>query len=392
MRILMLSSSWPLHDGDFRGGFVQELALELASRGICVDVAVPAPQQPVAVRPLADGMVVVHWLPSLLPIRSSAFHGDGMENNILRHPLSAFSLPPTLAAFAAECSMMLPFVDAVVSNWLLPMGAVGAALSALSGRPHLVIAHSGPPVPAAIPPISLLVRKIVSQSASVACVSESVMRDVKRVVGQSGGRFEVIELGVPIRPFVEVLPAEGAPLRLLFVGRIVSIKGLDVLIRAMRGLTGCRLVVVGDGPARRSMEALAGLLGVDVKFQGAVDRDEVRGYMGAADLLVVPSRRGIFGRQEGMPRVIGEAWSSGLPVVASRSGGMGEAVLRTGAGVLFEPGDVRSLAAVLRQLVRDQSAVRRMRERALAAASGLAWQNTGARWAAWIESTLNGHG
>jgi len=216
------------------------------------------------------------------------------------------------------------------------------------------------------------------------------MRDVISVVGESAGKFEVIPLGVPMRPFVEVEPAEGDPLRILFVGRIVSIKGLDILIRALRGLTGCRLVVVGDGPARRSMEALAGLLGVDATFHGAVDRNEVRRYMGAADLLVVPSRRGIFGRQEGMPRVVGEAWSSGLPVVASRSGGMDDAISRTGAGVLFEPGDVRSLAATLRDIAADRAAVRRMRDRALSAASSLAWQNIGARWAAWIESALNG--
>ncbi|HPB50156.1 MAG TPA: glycosyltransferase family 4 protein [Myxococcota bacterium] len=394
MRILMLTSSWPLQDDDYRGCFVREMALELARRGIFVDVAVPATAGGAGRDTLAEGAVVVHWLPSVIPVRSAAFHGHGIETNLLHHPFSAFSLPPALLAFATECSVILPFVDAIVSNWVIPMGAVGAALAGVSGLPHLIIAHSAPPAVSRLPVLSSLTRRTIKGAAGVACVSESVMRKTSVVAGPGFDRVaSVIPLGVHLRPFVDYRESRasgGSGLQVLFAGRLVPLKGVDLLIRAVAGVPGCSLTVVGDGPELDSLRTISTSVGARVAFVGRLPGDRLRDLMCRADVLAVPSRRGLLGREEGMPRVIAEAWSVGLPVIASRTGGMVDAIESCGAGLLFGAGDIEGLRDCLTSVSRDRGRLSSLRERAVQAGMSLSWEGVGDRWADWVRSALNG--
>ena len=115
---------------------------------------------------------------------------------------------------------------------------------------------------------------------------------------------------------------------LLSVGRLVPIKGFDVLVRAA-ALAGERrgapsVVILGDGPERERLAALARRLGVPLRLPGFVARQDVSRWMTAADLYVQPSRRLASGRTEGLPVATLEALSLGLPVVASATGGLSE--------------------------------------------------------------------
>jgi glycosyltransferase involved in cell wall biosynthesis len=393
MRILMLTSSWPLHDGDFRGGFVEDLVLDLASRGINIDVAVPRPQELpefIDYSAATDGMIKVHWLPAILPGRSAAFHGAGIESNLMRSPLSAFSLPPALAAFAAECMLMLPFVDVIVSNWLLPMGAVGAALSSFSGKPHLIIAHSGPPAPARVPPLSSILKKVVSSATSIACVSESVKSKIMAGVSSvDPDKLVVLPMGVDLKPSIEKKPDPDRPLNLFFAGRLVPIKGLDVLIMAVKGVDGFNVSVAGEGPSQRALESLSSLLHADIRFMGPLKRQDVMRQMCMSDLMVIPSRRGLFGREEGLPRVLLESWSVGLPVLAASTGGLKDAVGTFGGGLLFPPGDHTSLKERLIQINGDRGMLGELRRQALDAATSFSWHRLGPKWINWLSDGLS---
>lgn len=137
----------------------------------------------------------------------------------------------------------------------------------------------------------------------------------------------------------------------LGIGRLVPVKGFDLLVRAMpaivRAEPATRLVLVGDGPERRSLETLAARLGIaeQVTFTGA--SSEVSTYLAAADLLVAPSRN------EGQGRVLVEAMSLGLTVVGTRVGGI-PSVLRDGeCGVLVPPESPEELARAVVTLLRD---------------------------------------
>ncbi len=124
-----------------------------------------------------------------------------------------------------------------------------------------------------------------------------------------------------------------APLKAVTVGRLVKWKHVDQILEALADLKGVGLVVVGDGPERARLEALAARpeLAGRVHFAGSRGREETSALMAACDLFVLNSS------YEGLPHVVLEAMSLGLPVIATDAGGTGEVVSPGENGRLIPP-------------------------------------------------------
>ncbi|MGW0751252.1 glycosyltransferase [Streptomyces sp. NPDC002587] len=165
-------------------------------------------------------------------------------------------------------------------------------------------------------------------------------------------------------PVRTVPPLAGPGLSLLAVGRLVPSKGYDILLPALATLLEtvptARLRIVGDGPEKARLVALAERLGLAdrVTFLGARGIDDVREEYARADLFVISSR------DEGLPRTLLEAASAAVPVVATRVGGIPAAVSGW-PGIMLVPPDAGALAEGLRQVAaspprpEDLAAVRR---------------------------------
>jgi len=142
----------------------------------------------------------------------------------------------------------------------------------------------------------------------------------------------------------------------LFVGRLVEKKGCADLIEAMRRVQAddpsVRLVVIGDGPLRGDLERRAAGLRAD--FLGPRPPDEVLRQMKRASLFALPSRTARSGDAEGLPFVILEAQSVGLPVVSTFHAGIPEAVVDGQTGLLCDEGDVGALAANILTVMRSE--------------------------------------
>ena len=168
--------------------------------------------------------------------------------------------------------------------------------------------------------------------------------------GAASEKVRVHRLGIRLEdfPFVDRRGRSGPPL-MLAVGRLVEKKGFEHLIRAMR-LAGDRSAfrarIVGDGPLRQSLEALARSNGLSdrIEFLGWRSGPEVSELMVGADLFVAPSVTAGDGDMEGMPLVITEAMSTGLPTVGSRHSGIPEVVIDGENGLVVEERDERGLA------------------------------------------------
>lgn len=132
----------------------------------------------------------------------------------------------------------------------------------------------------------------------------------------------------------------------LYVGRLVPEKGVDVLIRASHA-SGVPVRIVGAGRSEAALRSLAEELGAPVEFLGSVPGREVSSHLGRAAALVVPS---VW--HEVSPLVVYEAISADVAVIATAVGGMVDQ-LGEGRGVLVKPGDVTELAAAMRRVVDD---------------------------------------
>jgi glycosyltransferase involved in cell wall biosynthesis len=124
---------------------------------------------------------------------------------------------------------------------------------------------------------------------------------------------------------------------ILFVGSLLPIKGLKYLIYAMEPVhlshPDVRLFLVGNGPLRNELEHLVTKVDLEtcVNFCGRITNDKVPDYIVASDIFVLPSL------SEGLPIVILEAMAGGLPIIASKVGGIPEIVIEKENGLLFEP-------------------------------------------------------
>jgi colanic acid/amylovoran biosynthesis glycosyltransferase len=146
--------------------------------------------------------------------------------------------------------------------------------------------------------------------------------------------------------------------RLLSVARLVEKKGHAHALRAIAQLRdelpGLHYDVIGDGPLRADLEALAATLGIadHVHFRGAATSDSVRRAMDDADVFVSPSVTASDGDEEGTPTVLLEAAYRRLPVLATRHAGIPEIVADGESGMLVAEGDAAALAEGLRAMVR----------------------------------------
>jgi glycosyltransferase involved in cell wall biosynthesis len=152
------------------------------------------------------------------------------------------------------------------------------------------------------------------------------------------------------------------------VGRLNEIKRQDVLIHSFELLKStehqAHLLFVGDGPMRRSLCRLAEDLGLEQRVHFAGYQDDPAPFLNAMNVFALTSR------SEGMPLCVLEAWAAGLPVVASRVGGIPELIEHGCNGLMFEKGDVAGLSTHLTSLLTDPERACRMgqagRERVVA--------------------------
>lgn len=168
---------------------------------------------------------------------------------------------------------------------------------------------------------------------------------VNRYIALNGFcRDRLVEAGLPadrvvIKPHFVDSPASGFGPRkgLLFVGRLSPEKGIRTLMRAMSCLAGAvePVMIAGSGPLLSEVKATA-----RVQWLGQLVSTEVHQLMSRSSALVLPSEC-----LESFPRVLVEAFSAGLPVIASRLGALAELVSDGDTGLLFAPGDARDLAA-----------------------------------------------
>jgi glycosyltransferase involved in cell wall biosynthesis len=150
----------------------------------------------------------------------------------------------------------------------------------------------------------------------------------------------------------------------LFVGRLVEVKDLATLLRAVARLADAApqlvLMLAGDGPLREALAAQAAAAGLGDRVRFLGERNDVPELLEASDLLVLSSR------QEGLSNAILEAMRGARPVIASAVGGNLELVQPGTTGLLFQAGDDADLAAAMAQLAGDAALRRRLGQAAAA--------------------------
>jgi len=162
---------------------------------------------------------------------------------------------------------------------------------------------------------------------------------------------------------------------LIFVGRLRPEKGMQYLIEAMRLIrnkrSSVRLIIVGEGPEEYGLKRLVEQLNLEhcVTFMGNVPNEKVPKYMAIADVFILPSL------SEGLPIALLEAMAAGLPIIATRVGGI-PCVLEDGKnGLLVNPGSSSDLAEKILMLMRSPELMKKMSEANREKSRSYSWEN-----------------
>ena len=190
--------------------------------------------------------------------------------------------------------------------------------------------------------------------------SESLRRAVIEI-GCEAGKVDIVRAGIPLDEFrfrARSAPANGG-WKLLQACRLIEKKGLKVTMRAFaafsRKYPRAGLTIAGEGPMLEELQDLALALGIRERtiFTGLLAPEPLRQLYYASHIFLHPSETGQDGNQEGVPNSMLEAMATGLPVFATRHGGIPEAVSDGVSGALVPERDVNALAEALTGAVED---------------------------------------
>ena len=208
--------------------------------------------------------------------------------------------------------------------------------------------------------------QLARRGAVFLCVS-GFIRDRVLAMGFPPERTRVHYTGVDCASITPRHHTEEAPV-ILHVARLVEMKGTEFLIRAFAALDprhrATRLAIVGDGDLMAPLRALAASLDVAARidFLGAQAHVEALSRMRTAAMLVLPSVHTRTGRVEGLGMVMLEAAATGVPVVASRVGGIPEGMMDGVTGLLVPERDPAALARAMSDLLDEPDLRHRMGE------------------------------
>lgn len=261
------------------------------------------------------------------------------------------------------------------------MGIVGFLAKKLLKKPYTVYARGSEVY---LPwlfktPISKLVLR---RADVVIALTEDMKTEMQKIYSRD---VAVIPNGIDLESYEDLPTKEASRQRLalnnndkiiLFVGTLRPVKGLKYLIQAMNIIrqkdTKARLMLIGYGEERQSLEGLVKELdlGDRVTFVGKVPNEKVPEYMSASDVFVLPSV------SEGFPVVILEAMASGLPIVATKVGGLPEIVKDGESGFLVEPSNPEQLADRVLTLLKNEDSRQRMIMNNRNKVQQYSWENT----------------
>lgn len=380
-RILFFTSNFPRWPGDSTTPFVLHLAQDLAALGWEVDVL--APHAPGCARVETLDGIRVERFRYLRPERlETVCYQGGALINLRRDRSNLAKLPAlVLCQWAAVLRRLATRrYDLLHSHWMLPQGFTGVLAARPLRVPHVVTVHGGDAFALRGAVLARFKRFALSHADAVT-VNSSATRAAVLDIADVGTRLHTIPMGVADKPVDAAAVARiraryrrGAGPLVVFVGRLVYEKGADDLIFAVSKLRSelpdVRALIVGDGPERTALEGMAGQLGLGdrVVFTGWVQPDQVSAYLAAADIFVGPSKQGPDGWIEAQGLTFVEAMLAGTPVVATRCGGIVDAVRDGETGLLVEQGAPDEIAAAVARLAADAG----LRERLVRAAEQLA--------------------
>lgn len=377
-RILLINYEYPPIGGG-GGNATRHIAHELAKMG----------HQPFVLTAAWGGLPLTEYTQGVTLRRIPALRRHADRCSVLE-----------MLAFVVTAMLTAPIwarrwkVEIAIVFFTVPCGPVGWLLKLLLKIPYCLSLQGGD-VPGFDP--GRLYRHHIIAGPAI----KYLWRNASAVIANSNGLADLARSFDKLTQ-IDVIPAGAnvigiAPksnyishqhLDILFVGRFVRQKGLDILFEALGMIDphlGWRLLMVGDGPERETLTAQAKRLNIEdrITLKGWTTRSILPSIYRDADIFVLPSR------DEGMANVLLEAMAAGLPVIGTDVAGTSEVIINNKTGLLVPPENADALASAIINLI-DNSSRRETFGRAARECieTSYSWTSSAAQWSKIIENVI----
>ncbi len=373
-KLLVTASTFPRWEDDTEPRFVLDLCKAMSEY---FDITILVPSCPGAKdSEVLEGIKVLryHYFP-IHPLETLCYPG-AIVPRIKQKKIRALLVPFLFIGLWNALRKNIDNYDFVHAHWLIPQGIVQSFFD----KPYIVTGHGGDVCSLNKGIVRKLKIRCIKKAKKVTVVSEHLRQRILDLVPDAD--IDIISMGVDTTAFgpqfrVENYFGQSDKKGILYVGRLADKKGVTYLIEAMKYVEA-NLYIVGDGPLRDELEeqayrqalekdssakfpasnvplseSLKGKKYGNVVFLGSKTHKELRTIYASADVFCMPSVTAKDGDQEGFGLVMVEAMASGLPVVASNSGGIPQLIKDGENGLLCEEKCVWQIADNISSLLND---------------------------------------
>jgi len=263
-------------------------------------------------------------------------------------------------------------INLVHSHWIIPQGLIGAMIQFFIRIPHITTIHGTDIYLIHAHRFTYPLMRVIGHYSNIITTnSKHTYKLLLDIISYKREKIRIIPMGINVNEFSRMNIKTTKPHKtILFIGRLIDLKGVHILIKAMKveisRNNNVQLIIIGDGPKRKNLEQCAKNLGISssINFLGNQGRDNLLLYYQIADVFVLPSIK-YKNQAEGLGVVLLEAMASGTPVIGSNTGGIPDIIEDGVNGLLVIPGDPESLAKAIRLILENPYLTEKFRKSGL---------------------------
>lgn len=352
MRILVLTSTFSRWEDDIEPKFIDYLCHYLSEEH---EIHVLAPHYRGSKRMENNGSIKVFRFRYAPESWETLTYDGGILSNLKRNRLKILLVPIFLLAQFMYTAKLVRAgdYDLIHAHWIIPQGLTSIIARFFSRKrlPIVLTSHGGD-LYALKGSVLSRIKRWITRSVDKLTVVSSAMRAKAAEMGlNEESDIEVVPMGVDSRETFTPPRDNNSRRGLLFVGRLVDKKGIEYLLDAMPQIL-CkhpeeRLIVIGDGPLRTSLERHGESLGLkdSIKFTGAITNELIPEYLRQSAICIFPSVVTDSGDQEGTPVAIMEALACGCATIVTDFPGATDIIKNGVTGLLVPERSPEAIAA-----------------------------------------------
>lgn len=373
MKVLHITGAYPVSESDSHGIIIAQLCESITEEGVTTFVLAPR-QNARDLQETRNNITIYRY--GYMPMqRLEMLPGTSGSFSALQHSFIAWINLPFFLFFefvyAFRC-IRREGIDIIHSHWIIPHGIIGALLSALCSKPHISSIHGSDAYIIQKTGFLKLYVSLIGVYTDLFTANSSFTTDqiIQALSTRKKEKIRTIPMGVNGDRFKKkntVRKGVNKERFVLYVGRLIPLKGVLTLIAAMKQVTDTMehitLRIIGDGPEYEKCQQLVQNLQLEknIHLLGRIPNQDLCQYYHESDLFVLPSVVRA-GQAEGLGVVLLEAMAAGVPVIGTKTGGIVDIITDGVNGLLVPPDDPDALAAAIVKILQNPDLAERFRE------------------------------